>query len=192
MSSIRRTIRFSLLVSAAVVAVGCAVRTPPKPDQLTDNTIKPDQAMQRRDWDQSSAMYPNGQVVAGPTEFPFEPKHNQSSYSYYGADSATFLLNVAVMPYSLIVTPPWQKITYPGAVTPPTSTGTPVLASSRAPEPAPAAPAPAPIPASKPTETFAPAPATGTTGLGAATSRRSSSAPAPMTTSAPATRPSYR
>src|SRR5437016_3607583 len=101
-----------LALCALLAGAGCAARTPPKPDQLTDATLKPDPAMERRDWDTSAAYYPNGAVVAGLTEFNFEPKHNQAGYVYYGADSFTFLLNVAVMPYNLIVTPPWTKMTY--------------------------------------------------------------------------------
>src|SRR5689334_9200589 len=83
-----------LTLSSSLASLGgCAARTPPKPDQLTDSSLRADPAMQRRDWDESRAVYPNGATLAGPTEFAFEPKRNQAGWAYYGADSATFLLN---------------------------------------------------------------------------------------------------
>jgi hypothetical protein len=153
----------AIAVSAAAVAsAGCAARQQPKPDHLTDATIPVDPAMRTRDWDPAFAKYPNGAVVAGPTEFPFEPKRNQAGYAYYGADFLAFAANLAVMPYSLVVTPPWTKQTYYGAKIPPTSTAMPVPPPTRVPEPPPArattSPPHAPTPQTTPTPTFVPVP----------------------------------
>jgi hypothetical protein len=148
----------ALALSSGVIAcTGCTARQPPKPDQLTDSTIKLDPAMRTRDWDRSFAMYPNGAVVAGPTEFPFEPTRNEVGYLYYGSDFLAFATNLVVLPYSLIVTPPWTAQTYPGAVIPPTSTGVPLMPPTRTPEPPAARPLPPPPEPSR-APTFAPVP----------------------------------
>src|SRR2546423_14313612 len=106
--NLRRVALIALTAGAALSgAVGCAHKTPPKPDVMVDPLIVEDPAMQQRKWDSSVALYPNGATLAGPTEFTFEPKRGQAWWAYTYADSLTFLLNTALLPYNLVMTPPW-------------------------------------------------------------------------------------
>jgi hypothetical protein len=156
-TSCRRALALAL-GAATIASTGCAARQKPKFDRLTDSTIAIDPAMRTRDWDPAFAKYPNGAVVAGPTLFPFEPKRNQAGYAYYGADFLTFFTNLVVLPYSLVVTPPWTAQTYFGARIPPTSTAMPLPPRSRVPEPPPARPATPPTAPATTSPTFVPVP----------------------------------
>ena len=78
-----------LLAACMSVMIGCAHRQDSPPVVNTD-PIQPDEAMQRRDWAQATAIYPNGAVAAGPTEFNYEPKRGMAEWKYNYADSGTF------------------------------------------------------------------------------------------------------
>src|SRR5690242_13930633 len=67
--------RKNALLLAAVISLGGCTYRHNSPPVTNVEPVQPDEAMQRRDWAQSSAVYPNGAVAAGPTDFNYEPKH---------------------------------------------------------------------------------------------------------------------
>src|SRR3954453_22163507 len=116
----------ALLVIACAGIVGCTYRHN-SPPMETVAPVAPDEAMVRRDWAQSTAAYPNGAVAAGPTQFNYEPKRNQPEWTYTFADSGTFFVNMALLPYNLIKHPQSGEQIYPGETIGPTYTAQPTL-----------------------------------------------------------------
>src|SRR3954453_1275598 len=123
MFSIRKK---TLLLIACAGLFGCSYRQNSAPVVNVD-PIPPDEAMQRRDWPQAVVSYPNGAVAAGPTQFNYEPKRNQPEWTYALADSGTFFVNMALLPYNLIKHPQWGEQIYPGETVGPTFTAQPPL-----------------------------------------------------------------
>jgi hypothetical protein len=123
-SSIRK--KCVLLAACMATMVGCTYRhnSPPVENVAP---IPADEAMQHRDWPQVAAVYPKGAVVAGPTNFNYEPKRGMPEWNYYYADTSTFTVNMLLLPYNFFKAPPWTARTYPGETIPPTFTAQPVM-----------------------------------------------------------------
>jgi hypothetical protein len=114
---------------------GCSYRHN-SPPVVLEEPVPADDAMQKRDWAQSTAFYPNGAVAAGPTQFNYEPTRNQTpEYKYYYGDSATFLVNMALLPYNLLKHPQGGVQIYPGETVLPTYTAQPALPPAYAMQP---------------------------------------------------------
>jgi hypothetical protein len=114
----------SLLVLAGA---GCQWRKPEKPAAVENNPLPPDPAIQLRDWPQQTAWYANGATVAGPTGYPLKPTPNQSDWSYYYADLGVWAANTVMMPFVLVITPPWTEQITRGELVLATYTGQPPL-----------------------------------------------------------------
>src|SRR3954453_20125783 len=123
MFSIRKK---TLLLIACAGLFGCSYRQNSAPVVNVD-PIPPDEAMQRRDWPQAVASDPKGAVAAGPTQFNYEPKRNQPEWTYALADSGTFFVNMALLPYNLIKHPQWGVKISPGETVLPTYNAQPVM-----------------------------------------------------------------
>src|SRR2546430_2280485 len=116
-----------ILVTACIALIsGCAHREN-SPPVVNVDPIAPDEAMLKRDWPQVAAMYPNGSVAAGPAEFNYEPKRNMPEWKYYCADSGTFFLNMALVPYNLVKHPQMEVVSTPGGAVRRTYNAQPVL-----------------------------------------------------------------
>ena len=90
--------------------------------------IAQDEAMQNRQWTQVTAVYPNGAVAAGPTDFTREPKRNMvPEWRYWYADSFTFFGNMVLLPYNLFKHPPTEVVIAPGETVGPSYTAQPVM-----------------------------------------------------------------
>src|SRR5262249_29537720 len=113
---------------------GCSARHNSPPEVL-EEPVPADEAMIKRDWAQSAALYPNGAVAAGPTQFNYEPTRNMPEYKYYVADTSTFLVNMALLPYNLLTNPQGSVRIYPGQTILPTFTAQPKLPPAFAMEP---------------------------------------------------------
>lgn len=104
-------------------SIGCQrTATTSRPEPLNETPLVVDEAIQLRDWERSTAYYPNGAVVAGNTGFFFEPDENLSNWQYLLIEPPLFVLNVALLPVSLVMTPPCVPVVYEGAKIPPTYT----------------------------------------------------------------------
>ena len=95
-------------------AVGCQQRRGPEPVSEEPLTIDP--AMQLRNWPRTSAQYVNGGVIAGPTGFFYQPREDEPTIQTMIAEPLMFPVQTALLPISLIVTPPWTPVLYRGAV----------------------------------------------------------------------------
>src|SRR5436309_2557657 len=115
-----------MIVASLCALAGCAHRQNSAPVAVAD-PITPDEAMQRRDWPQATAGYPNGAVAAGPTEFNYEPKRGMPEWQYSLADSSTFLVNMALLPYNLVKHPQTEVVVTPGETVGPTYSAQPVM-----------------------------------------------------------------
>jgi hypothetical protein len=127
MCSTRNSKKIILLAISALTFCGCASRHESKPVAGVD-PIAPDEAMQKRDWPQVVAAYPNGSVAAGPTEFRKEPKRGMTpEWKYAFADTATFFTNMVLLPCNIIEHPLGEVKVAKGETVGPTYTAMPVL-----------------------------------------------------------------
>jgi hypothetical protein len=149
---------------ALLAACGCQQAHVVTPEPLQTEPIIEDDAMRLRQWSQTSATYPNGATVAGPTGFGWQPRRGQADWKYYYADGGVFFANLFALPYRLIKTPPDTAVTYRGVWIEPTFHAMPALP----PEPAmPAPPPEAPPEPAPPPEAVEPPPAAPATQPGA-------------------------
>lgn len=112
---------------------GCAVRRNDPPDVLDPTPVAVDAAMERRNWDQSHALYANTGTIAGNTGFFFMADATRPEWQNGFAEPFIFLTNVALMPISLIITPPFAPVEYRAATIEPTYSGNPPLPDIAAP-----------------------------------------------------------
>jgi hypothetical protein len=85
-----------------------------------------DEAMQRRDWDQSTAYYANGVTVAGPTGVYFEPHDRVPPGLPRGAvEAPLFVGHVVLLPFDMLWDPYWEDVAYPRAQSPASYTQAP-------------------------------------------------------------------
>jgi hypothetical protein len=122
----------SLMAMGMVLVGGCSVcplqkveNTPPEP--VNPETVVMDPAMQLRTWDASTAYYGNGNVVAGPTEFPYIPRWGQPEPYYVVEETPLFLGQAALIWIPMIFTPPWTPVLYTGVTVEPTYTAMPLV-----------------------------------------------------------------
>lgn len=135
MSSIR-----NVATAVAVVVLGllgCQRANQTQVAVLNPTPIVEDEAMKLRQWSPSSARYPNGQTVAGPTLFALEPRRGMPEYRYLYTDAGVYLGNVFMLPYRFYQIPPWREVIYPGEVIGPSFTAMPPLPPEIDPEPLP-------------------------------------------------------
>ena len=71
--------------------------TPPEP---VVSTMIIDKAMQERDYAPIHAQFVNTTVNTGNDGVSYVPKRHLPDYDYYVLDTTTFLINIAMMPYS--------------------------------------------------------------------------------------------
>lgn len=121
-SDVKKAALFLPLAGFALLASTGCQRTQPAPVvALNNEPILVDEAMQQRDWERSTAVYQNGDTVAGFTGRRYEV-HNGLSEGYAGrlADPAVGIGNVILLPITMVLTPPWKAVGYQGVIIPPT------------------------------------------------------------------------
>src|SRR5438045_590673 len=90
----------SMLALGLIVAgVGCQKKDLNPRAALNNQTIPTDDAMAKRSWPQSTAVYQNTSVPAGPDRFPYEATN--PTYGYL-MDTPLFLVNSVVLPFTYI------------------------------------------------------------------------------------------
>lgn len=143
--------RLAIILGVGVLAGGgCQRAYVERPVALQTEPIIEDDAMRLRQWSQTSATYPNGSTVAGPTGFTWEPRRGQSEYKYYYGDVGVYFANLFAMPYRFFKSPPNTEMSYRGEWIEPTHHAMPAL------PPAPVEPA-TPAEMTEPTEIAPPA-----------------------------------
>jgi hypothetical protein len=141
-----------------MVMCGCQLATRVAPtDPLSETPINSDEAMQHRNWAQSSAEYKNDTVVAFPTLSPLVPA-GDSRWTMV-TDTGDFMGNAFYATVGFFTEPDWQMVEYKQetemasyTLMPPLpanagSSGSGYATAPVAPtEPAPMAPAPTAVP----------------------------------------------
>ena len=127
MSSIRNVLlRAGVLASATIGgAAGCQRVMPPPSMRINPDPLVIDEAMQRREWDRSTAEYANGVTVAGPTGIYFEPDPRLPTVARGAIETPLFIGHVIALPFDLIWDPPWEDVAYPRAQAPASYTAAP-------------------------------------------------------------------
>jgi len=125
-SPVVQSLALSIAAVSAIAITGCQKTRPAPVAKLIDSPVLVDEAMQKRDWEQSNAYYANGDTIAGFSGRYFEPR-DRFSEGYFGrlADPAVGLTNVVIMPITMAVTPPWKGVDYQGVIVPPTHSANP-------------------------------------------------------------------
>jgi hypothetical protein len=124
------------LVGLVCVGGGCQFtqRVQNSPPELTSSTpMIVDGAMQIREWDRSTALYSNGDTVAGPTGFRYEARWYQPEWRYPIIETPLFVGQTLALPVTLALTPPWSEMRYTGVTVEPTHTAMPLLPPSSEP-----------------------------------------------------------
>ena len=73
-----------------------------------------DSAIQHRNWEPSVVEYPNGDVVAGPTLFPYETRRTDPGWQQALFAPVLFVGQTIALPFHAFVTPPWSQVAYQG------------------------------------------------------------------------------
>lgn len=122
MCSTRNAILYPLFSILLLSLTGCGFQRAtnrPRPDPLNDAPLVVDEAMQKREWDRSSAFYKPPVVVAGPTWLTFRGDEKTERTDVI-TDPAIFGANVLASPYAAVKDPQWEDVEYRGATVPPT------------------------------------------------------------------------
>ena len=128
MSSTPKSSTRLALVAGSLVAgafAGCQRVTPPPSMRINPEPIVIDDAMQRRDWDRSTAYYRNGVTVAGPTGVYFESDPRLPAVARGAIETPLLVGHTIALPFDLIWDPPWEDVAYPRAQAPASYTAAP-------------------------------------------------------------------
>lgn len=112
-------------LALAGLAGGCQWAGPPPTERVNTTPVVIDEAMQRRDWDQSVAYYQNGAVVAGPTATYLRPDPELPELAQGALETPLFVANVVIFPFTWVAAPPWADVVYRGMNLEPTYTAAP-------------------------------------------------------------------
>lgn len=138
MYSIRRTVTAAVL-AGAVVAGGTGCQWGRKdPPEAVSRPIPTDPAIERRDREWGGPMYAywaNGDVVAGPTRFPYTYRTLSGSRPYAAVfvEPFAFVYQVLRLPFTYIKTPPFKPTAHQGVEYVPSYTAMPALRSPQPP-----------------------------------------------------------
>ena len=125
----RNAIICSLSSILVLSLTGCGFQratNKPRADRLNDAPLVVDEAMQKREFERSSAYYQRPVVVAGPTWLTFRGDEKTERTDAI-TDPAIFVTNVVVSPYPAVKDPQWERVEYRGATVPPTHHAMPPL-----------------------------------------------------------------
>ncbi len=96
---------------------------------ISNEAVDPDPALLARgnNWEPSVLVYANGDVVAGPTLFPYQPDNSRREWQQGVFEPFLFIGQSVAAPVMAFITPAWGDARYEGVDTPPTRTGVPPL-----------------------------------------------------------------
>jgi hypothetical protein len=116
-----------LSILSAAALLGCQPTRPNGVERVNNAPLIVDEAMQRRDWDRSTAYYANGDTVADGTGYMYETHETIPDPWRRVVDPAVASLNIALLPVGVFLNSPFVPQTYQGAILPPTYTAVPPL-----------------------------------------------------------------
>lgn len=113
---------------AALVLGGCSTQEKVVYDSVNTRPIVGDDAMAlRSDWPRSVCYYPNGDVTAWSTRYPYQASEARSDQGNLLLDTITFVAQTAFLPVEFAANPPFQPQVWYGVKYPPTYTANPPL-----------------------------------------------------------------
>lgn len=116
-----------LLLFVSFVA-GCSTQEKIVYDPVNTRPIVGDDAMAlRADWPRSVCLYPNGDVTAWSTRYPYQTSEARAGQANVFLDTVTFVAESALLPVELVANPPFQPQVWYGVKYPPTYTANPPL-----------------------------------------------------------------
>lgn len=113
------------LCSLGLLIAGCSDVTAYPPEKLSPAPIIEDEAMALRQWEPETSYYANGTSVAGPFYYRYGARTDVPQYEGIITDPLIFVGQTVALPVLLVLTPPWEGVTYRGVYTPPTYTAVP-------------------------------------------------------------------
>ena len=119
----------AVIASATPLLTGCGFqrnRNEVVVDHVKDTPLVVDEAMQKRNFERSSAYYQRPTVVAGPTWLTFRGD-DVAERSDLLTDPLIFGANVLFSPYQAVTNPQWEAVEYRGQTVPPTHHAMPPL-----------------------------------------------------------------
>jgi hypothetical protein len=106
----------------------CSTQENPAYDPVNTKPIVGDDAMAfRADWPKNVCPYPNGDVVAWSTRYPYQTNEANFGAANIVLDTVTFVGETALLPFQFIANPPGQPQVWYGVKYPPTYTAQPPL-----------------------------------------------------------------
>lgn len=110
------------------VAAGCSTQEKIVYEPVNTRPIVGDRAMAlRSDWSKSVCMYPNGDVAAWSTRYPYQTDETRMDSANLVLDSTTFIAQTAFLPIELAFNPLYKPQVWYGVKYPPTYTAQPPL-----------------------------------------------------------------
>ena len=122
--------RWTLVATCAfslAASVGCQTVVGPTAERLNDKPLIVDEAMQKRDWDRTTAFYANGDTVAGGYGYMFRTHETIPDPYKRVVEPAMATANIALLPIGIFVNSPFSTEVYQGVIIPPTHTAMPPL-----------------------------------------------------------------
>lgn len=115
-------------VAIALLIAGCSTQEKIVYDTVNTRPIVGDDAMAlRSDWPKSVCYYPNGDVTAWSTRYPYQASEARADQTNLLLDSITFIAETAFLPVELVANPPFEPQVWYGVKYPPTYTANPPL-----------------------------------------------------------------
>ena len=112
----------------ALGAAGCSTQHKVVCDPVNTKPIVGDDAMAlRADWPKSVCYYPNGDVVAWSTRYPYPESESRDESANVVLDTVTFIAQTAFLPVELVANPPGVPQVHYAVKYPPTYTAQPPL-----------------------------------------------------------------
>lgn len=116
------------LAGIAAASAGCSTQEKPVYDPVNTKPIVGDDAMAfRADWPRNVCPYPNGDVVAWSTRYPYQANESRFEEANLLLDTVTFIAQTALLPVELVANPPGEPQVWYGVKYPPTYTAQPPL-----------------------------------------------------------------
>lgn len=121
-------LRLVALALGLIAGAGCSTQEKVVYDPVNTKPIVGDNAMAlRSDWGKSVCYYPNGDVAAWSTRYPYQTNETRTDTANLALDSVTFVAETAFLPIEFVANPPFQPQVWYGVKYPPTYTAQPPL-----------------------------------------------------------------
>lgn len=115
-------------LALASLLAGCSTQEKIVYDTVNTRPIVGDDAIAlRSNWSRSVCYYPNGDVTAWSTRYPYQTSESRSGEANLLLDTITFVAETAFLPVELVANPPFQPQVWYGVKYPPTYTAQPPL-----------------------------------------------------------------